>query len=502
MRPAATPRDIERFRSAVARHLGLAFDDSKLDFLGEVLRRRLTTAGENAAAYANRLDGTRARDELVELARELTVTETYFFRHFDQFRAFCQVALPERLARRMPREKVSILCAGCASGEEAYSLAMLADESFPEHRERIAVHALDVNAAALERATRARYTPWSLRETPDAFRRRWFKAEGREFVVASDVRTRVSFERLNLLEAHAGVLRDESYDVVFFRNVLMYFTPDAARSVVERLTRALVPGGYLFLGHAETLRGLSVDFHLCHTHDVFYYQRKHSGEQSSVHGDTASPIDLELTPPRTGDSTTSWIETIQSSSQRIEWLSQRTPLAASKQDTETKTDLHSAFELLREERFGDALARLDDLPAARAREPDALMLRASLLAHRGELLLAESACAELLSVDDLSAGAHYLLALCREGRGHLASAAEHDRMAAYLDEGFAMPRLHLGLIARRAGERDTARRELERAAQLLEREDPTRLLLFGGGFGREGLIRLCRGELARLAGSS
>jgi chemotaxis protein methyltransferase CheR len=122
-------------------------------------------------------------------------------------------------------------------------------------------------------------------------------------------------------------------------------------------------------------------------------------------------------------------------------------------------------------------------------------LEAALLAHSGQLKAAEDACHRLLLIDELNAGAHYLLALCREHSGHRERAAEHDRVAAYLDPSFAMPRLHLGLLARRAGDRTAACRELAQALLLLRREDASRLLLFGGGFSREALMGLCESSL-------
>ena len=130
-----------------------------------------------------------------------------------------------------------------------------------------------------------------------------------------------------------------------------------------------------------------------------------------------------------------------------------------------------------------------------------ILLRAVLLTHGGDLAAAERLCAEVLKIDQMSAGAHYLTALCREDAGDRAGATDHDQVAAYLDPVFAMPRLHLGLLARRTGERDRARRELGEALVLLQREDASRLLLFAGGFGREGLIALCRAELASCGGT-
>jgi chemotaxis protein methyltransferase CheR len=108
---------------------------------------------------------------------------------------------------------------------------------------------------------------------------------------------------------------------------------------------------------------------------------------------------------------------------------------------------------------------------------------------------AEAMCGEILRKDELSAGAHYLMALCREHAGDRRAALQHDQAAIYLDAEFAMPHLHVGLLARRSHDREGARSELGRALTLLAREDAARILLFGGGFTREALVALCRSEL-------
>lgn len=151
------------------------------------------------------------------------------------------------------------------------------------------------------------------------------------------------------------------------------------------------------------------------------------------------------------------------------------------------------MELLRGERFSEALAALP-----READQDAQLLRAALLLNLGRLDEAEQDCRSLLRADELNAGAHYLTALCREQAGDLEAAQEQDRLAVHLDARFAMPWLHLGLLARRRGGGAQARQHLERALALLEREDSARVLLFGGGFGREGLIQLCRRSLNAL----
>jgi chemotaxis protein methyltransferase CheR len=206
--------------------------------------------------------------------------------------------------------------------------------------------------------------------------------------------------------------------------------------------------------------------------------------------------------------TNHWLETIQGASDRIETLAGRsTPKSLPGGDgpaaeIQTAAQMLLVMELLKKERFSDALDLLRSLPVESEQDPDVLLLRAALLTHRGDTNDAETVCAQLLNEDELNAGAHYLLALCRESAGDRQGALDHYGSAIYLDPGFAMPRLHVGLMARRDGDREVAIRELRQALLLLKREDASRLLLFGGGFGREALIALCNAELKSAGGAA
>lgn len=499
---------VERMRRLISQRLGLHFDDDKLPFLAEVLAGRAEAARLAASQYLAALEAGGAPEELRALAQDLTVTETYFFRNIEQFRALAERVLPDRMRARASTRKLKLLSAGCASGEEPYSLAMLLRERVADPGWETSIEAADINVAMLRKAARGRYSGWSLRETPAEMRDRWFTPDGRDWILDASICSAVTFQETNLAQARPERWMPETYDVVFCRNVLMYFSPTCAEALVGRLTRALAPGGYLFLGHAETLRGLSNDYDLHHTHGTFYYRRKDTAAVSLA----AAPA---WEPPRTQTEaaldvqwTSSWIETVRSSSERIQALAER-PLAAAEPRAAARqvapppaaVDLSAAMALLKLERFREALAQLSRLPAESLADPDVLLLRAVLLTHEGDLDAARDMCSELLQRDTLSAGAHYLLALCCEGLGDRKAAIDHDQTATYLDPLFAMPRLHLGLMARRAGERESARRELAQALALLQREDASRLLLFGGGFGREALVALCRAELAAAGGS-
>jgi chemotaxis protein methyltransferase CheR len=494
--------DVERFRAAIAHRLGLQFDDARFGFLGAVLQRRLAQVEMPASHYLCQLEAGTLAAEPAALAAELTVGETYFFRNSEQFRALVEIVLPARMRAAAHGRKLSVLSAGCASGEEPYSLAIALHEAIPDPGWEIAIRAVDINPAALARAARAHYSPWALRETPANVQHRWFRPAGRELVLADAARTGVHFENRNLAADDAALWRPQSFDVVFCRNVIMYFAPEEARALLARIIRSLCPGGYLFLGHAETLRGLSNDLCLRHTHGTFYYQRADEPPPATARhfpplSEFAAPAAAD--PPGCDDG---WAETVRGASDRV------TALAAAMQATQRppevaaeRWDLAAALDLLRGERFAEALALIGRLPPASADDRELLLLKAAVLAHGGQPIAAEAACGRLLSIDCRNAGARYVLALCREAAGDAAGAAGHDRIAAYLDPAFAMPRLHLGLLARRAGDRDAARRELAQAQVLLQRENPSRLLLFGGGFGRAGLISLCAAALRECGGN-
>jgi chemotaxis protein methyltransferase CheR len=503
---------VEDFRILLGQRLGFRFDDTKLAELSELLRERMrATHARQAGDYFDLL--TVSAQELQAVAGRVTVPETYFFRVPEQFRAFVEVVLPER--SRAGSGGLRFLSAGCASGEEPYSMAMLAREHLDLRTTRVSLRGVDINAAVIAKARQGRYSEWSLRETPINFRKRYFRAAGRWFHLDETIRGMVTFEQGNLLDANAGFWQREAYDAIFFRNVLMYFTPQAAEAVVANLASSLAPEGYLFLGPAENLRGLSQDFHLCHTHDVFYYQRRDEKAKSRslppARIRRSFPVPQEVMEISAGIAPQEWQQQIHSASQRIAELAN--PSANSRprasraalwayETREPQTSRHSravqmgmALELLKQERYAEALAAIGDLAETMPDDSDVQLLRAVLLLNASDVAGAEASCRELLRRDELNAGAHYVRSMCLEYEGKRSLAIEEIVTAVYLDPSFAMARLQLGFLLRRTGDWEGARRELSQAGLLLAREDSSRILLFGGGFSREALVQLCQAEL-------
>ena len=247
MTPVLVKNDIEQFRNILTCHLGLQFEDEKLDYLADVMLQRMQSVGrarfESCSAYIAHLNASpKASAEWRALAEQLTVNETFFFRNSDNFLALSENVLPERIRANAQTKQLRILSAGCSSGEEPYSLAIMLREALPDLNDwDVKIVGIDINPAVLLKATQARYSEWSLRATSDDVRHRYFRANGADFVLSPEIQKMVSFEERNLVDEDPLFWKSLACDVVFCRNVLMYFTPEIARSVVGRISQAINP---------------------------------------------------------------------------------------------------------------------------------------------------------------------------------------------------------------------------------------------------------------------
>lgn len=467
-------REVGRFRTLLASRLGWTFADSDVPHLGQELARRAAARSMSLDAYLTRLGAGGWPEELSAIAEDLTITETYFFRHGEQFRALEQVALPDRIAARGSQRLLRMLSVGCSSGEEAYTLAIVARDAQSDPNWVVSVLGLDANPAMLRKATSARYSAWSLRETPDAVRQSRFHPRDSSYEVDARIRACVAFRQYNVAEDDADLWRREQYDVIFCRNLLMYLTPDTASSLIARMTQALAPGGYLFLGHTDSLGSRPDGLEPQHSHSTFYYRRPVAGTTPApVRAPAILRADPGAAPP--ADPGAAPIPLV-------------TPAPAPPRPGEHDRILA----LLHEERFAEALREIETTGLTRPHEQ---LAHGVLLAQAGRLAEAEQGVRRLLDADGLYADAHHLLGVCLEAGPAPRDALGQYRLAAYLDPAFAMPRLRLGLLARRRGDDRGAAAELDRALHLLRDERDDRIVLFGGGFGRVALTTLCRAEL-------
>jgi chemotaxis protein methyltransferase CheR len=505
MRPRH-PENVAAFAALIEEQLGLDPQTPSAQEMEALLRERLhATGSRDVDAYRGRLaTPSIRRAEMHALAERLAVGETYFFREPRDFETFARVAVPRRLVCPAAGPPLRVLSVGCSSGDEVYSLAIALRESTGPRAADACVHGVDVNARAIERARRALYSNWALRSTPSELRERYFRPCGQGHELVDEVRRAVTFEERNLLDDDPAFWQPGSFDVIFCRNVLMYFSARKFAAAIRLLASALAPGGFLFLGYSESLHVPSKAFELLHANGGFCYVRK---------GASAAPAwsedhDPGGAPRPRGEDKVSWMETIHRASEKVNALAARLSrstdgCAAPPEGTEApagraleiKPPLERAAALFQAERFQEALTVLEREPPGPSSREETQLLRAAILTNQGSLTAAEEVLNDILRAAPLNSTARYLIAICRSQDGDVREAIEHHRRAIEANPAFAMSYLQLGMLARRSGDRAAARASLRAAIDLLEREDTPTLALLSGGFSRGALIEMCRAEL-------
>lgn len=262
-------------RELVAARLGIDLAPRVRGLLERRLRDRLAAlALETFDAYVHHLRYDAARErEWEELEHLVTVHETYFFREAYQLRSLAKELFPALADAARATRRITIWCAGCSTGEEAFSVAMLAREA--EALRGFDVHVLgtDVSRACVEHARRGVYAPSALRGADAARALRWLtRLPSGELAVADDLRATCRFSRQNLVSSHRLPLAG-SVDAVLCRNVLLYLGDEARAAVIRTFWERLRPGGALLLGHAESLLNVSTDFELLPLEEDLVYRR-------------------------------------------------------------------------------------------------------------------------------------------------------------------------------------------------------------------------------------
>jgi chemotaxis protein methyltransferase CheR len=255
---------------------GLSFDDSRRDSLSFCIAERMrATQTPDVTTYLEVLaspDGSAERQALLD---EVTIPETHFFRNPPQIRALRKYVLPELLRQASETKRLRIWSAGCSTGEEAYSIAILIRELLPASAEwDVEVLATDVSTRALSAASQAHYGERSFVMTDPLDLGRWFVLDATTgtWVVRDEVRSLVEFRHHNLV-TDPPPFEPGEVDLILCRNVTIYFDRETTRRLMKRLHSRLRDGGYLFLGHAETLWQISDDFALVSLGDAFVYRR-------------------------------------------------------------------------------------------------------------------------------------------------------------------------------------------------------------------------------------
>ncbi|HEX9287956.1 MAG TPA: protein-glutamate O-methyltransferase CheR [Anaeromyxobacteraceae bacterium] len=272
--PAMTDTEYRLLRELIYHHCGLSFGEEMRYLVERRLGPRLQYHGlADFTAYHRFLRYDLGRRAELETAVEvLTTNETYFYREPHQLRAFSEEILPEVARENTGARRLRIWSAGCSTGEEVYTIAILLARSGLFHGWDLDVFGSDIARRVLAVARAGAYGPHAFR-TPEAEAiRPWFRADAGKWHVRDDIRRLASFGHLNLLDERMMTLVG-SVDVVFCRNVMIYFDLAARKRVVRTFRDKLRDGGYLLLGHAESLLNVTTDFELVHLRNDLVYRK-------------------------------------------------------------------------------------------------------------------------------------------------------------------------------------------------------------------------------------
>lgn len=517
-----------RFRDLLESRAGLSYPEQRRDDLAHGLNQVLVTSGQPdlTALYADALaDGPSWEAMLAHL----TVGETRFFRNEPQFTALRQHIIPELLVRRASVRALRLWSAGCATGEEPYSLAMLLTDLLPDMGQwAISMLATDLNPHFLARARAALYGAWSFRETPDALRNRFFRPEEGRWRLLPEIQRMVNFARLNLVEdAYPSITNGTcALDMIICRNVTIYFSAETTRQVVGRFYASLAPGGWLVVGHSEPQANLYYQFETHNFPNTILYRKPLDAPlfaydaQSGTFSAGSTPIlqspAVARAPsgsaPRPGRPTPAALAARQPPNQ-TRTLSQSAPLPtstggpgptgqanpASRHDLRTSNDLWSLIQqkLAQGEKVS-AEVLLHELLQRQPGHIGALVAVGRLCADRADWDDARRFCEAALTHHPLSTEASYLMGQVHEHEGHLDEALSAYRRTVYIDRTFAPGLLGMANIWRQMGRPAEARRSYRNLVRQLAELAPTAPVPGVEGATAGELLALANQQLATL----
>jgi chemotaxis protein methyltransferase CheR len=447
-----------RLKDHLIRATGLAYyTDKDGDLAGRVAQRLAAVGGRDCASYLALLgDEVQGAAELDALIEDLTIGETFFFRHRELFDALRETVLPDLVERNRASRHLRIWSAGCATGAEAYSLSILLRRDLAPQLSGwdLSIVGTDINRRFLAHARAGAFEEWALRATPEEVKHACFVAEGRTWLIRPEFREGVSFQYHNLVTDHFPSRLNNLFalDLILCRNVTIYFNLEIVRRLLGHFHQSLVEGGWLLVGHSEPNVELFQAFRTVNARGAVLYQKSAQVAPSPAWSFVAAE------PEGTAPAASAWPV----------WLPPVLPWVAAPVPT------------------GPAAA---SGPAVQAPVPlEVATIRA--LADRGAWEEAAQCCEKALDKDRLNPVVHFYQALILEQQGRHAEAEQALRRTLYLERTFVLGHYYLGLLLQRQGALQRAARSFQNVLELLSRYDSA--LVFADGDG------ITAGELRKL----
>lgn len=437
--------ELDPFKRLLRQRCGLVFDGVGERRLAAVLAERL--GSHDARHYLAHLGAS--ADEFREVVNQLTINETYFFREIEQIELLVDVLVPRLASRRAPEAPIRILSAGCSSGEEPYSIAMALLDRFGEDMpRRFTLVGGDIDSAVIARAREARYSEFSFRGVDQALRSRYFDCQHNLYALKASVRDAVVFQELNLLHPAFGA-GTPAFDIVFMRNVSIYFDVPIRREIQRNLLALMSADGYLVTGMTETLANDLGVFALVEEGGLYYFRRKGPPVPPPVATAPGRVQGAAARPPAKP------------------YRARSAPAVPPPRPSGALPTFAAVRALVHDERYDAAVPLVNALLAVQPDDKDARLLEAYIHLNRRDFARAASGCARVLEIDAWSVDALFLLGLVEKWWDHRDAAIAWFKQAAYLHRQCWPAHFYLAGLYAAQGDHAAARRAHGVVLQLL-----------------------------------
>jgi len=499
LRKDLTTEEFELFRDWIHKHSGIFLEDIKVDSLRISLVTRATR--HEIYDYGDYFELlSHDEDEFKALMNLVTINETSFFRFPQQFEALRDKVIPRILSDRpaSAARRFRVWSAGCSTGEEPYTIGMtLLDSHLAAMGYVCEILGTDVSTKALERARDAIYPARALANLSQNTIQQWFEPVALGHRPAPAVRDLCEFHYHNLIKEPYPLAFMSGWDIIFCRNVTIYFRMESTRRVVDHFFDALNPGGFLFIGHSETLTSISDRFELVEIDGVYLYRKPLPKRPLTFSEAVAQRKERATATTRRQPSSPRPEVTRAAATPRRQAPPARTeePVGVDHEVSAADELVARAHALLESAQAGEALALASEALSIEPANVDAHLVAAFAHADMGQLDAAIAQAQAVLADDPLTAGARYIMGIIHQQRGDMDAALSEFKRTVYIDRDFVLAHFAIANIHRARGETANACREYENTLRALYMKPEGQWTAFLGGFRPDLLARTCERSL-------
>ncbi|MCX5867949.1 MAG: tetratricopeptide repeat protein [Proteobacteria bacterium] len=462
------PQDLDVIREFIREKTGIFIAPEKTPALQNSLQIRLQTVEHSSLGkYLNFIkyhpDG---HNELKEIIKLITITKSDFFRNPPQFEALEKWILPELMKNRENQE-LAIWSAGCSTGEEPYSIALsLLKNSGSNPPVPVQILATDINQEVLNQAQEGVYPQRRLANIPQSLIQRYFQQiNGDKFKISDPVKKMIKFQFHNLASSEFPIPAQGSWDIIFCRNVSIYFNLNTTRNLMEKFYEVIAEGGYLFIGHSESLFRVFDRFKLVEKGNVLIY-RKQKPSAPKVTEESRSPAALSFPPEYFR-----FPEPLPSPSEPFHQPPEPSKTAPSVPDTPPLNFYQLSLLEFAELNYQQGLSLLNNYIQENPQKPIPYLTRGNIQTELGQFEEAIKSYQTAIELDPLISESYLLLGIALRKKGDLDNAINFFKRGLFVNETLAPASFMLGLIYRDLGNYKQAIRELSYAIWSVERYD-------------------------------